>query len=65
MAIVLETTIEGQYTVTLRESGSGAARFRVDYGKHVADYLTYAKAAKEYGECVFHALACAGMISNK
>lgn len=38
--------------------------FRVTYGKQVQDNLTYAEAAHEFGECVFHALSCEGAIDN-
>lgn len=39
--------------------------FRVTYGKHVRDGLTYAEAAHEYGECILHHLACEGLLDNE
>ena len=39
---------------------TGRDRFTVEYGKQIKDGLRYAAAAREYGECVFHALACNG-----
>lgn len=39
--------------------------FRVTYGKQVRDNLTYAAAAHEFGECVFHALACDDKLNNE
>jgi hypothetical protein len=38
--------------------------FRITYGKQVKENLTYADACHEFGECVFHALACDGKIGN-
>lgn len=39
-------------------------KFRVTYSMQVKSNLTYAQAAKEFGECVFHALACSGKLDN-
>jgi hypothetical protein len=38
--------------------------FRITYGKQVRENLTYADACHEFGECVFHALACDGKLGN-
>lgn len=38
--------------------------FRVTYGAQVKDNLTYEQAAREFGYCVFHALACDGKLDN-
>lgn len=38
--------------------------FRVTYGKQEQHELTYAQAAHEFGECVFHALSCANRLEN-
>lgn len=37
-------------------------RFRVTYGAQVEGGLTYEEAAREFGLCVFHALACDGLL---
>lgn len=39
--------------------------FTVTYGEQVKSRLNYAEAAHEFGECVFHALACAGKLDNE
>jgi hypothetical protein len=39
-------------------------RFRVVYGLQVKEGLTYAEAAREFGECVFHYEACNGRLGN-
>lgn len=39
--------------------------FRVVYGLRVKDGLTYAEAAREFGECVFHLQACEGVLGNE
>ena len=39
-------------------------KFRVTYGQSVRDNLTYVAAAHEFGECVFHGLACDGKLDN-
>jgi hypothetical protein len=38
--------------------------FAVRYGKQVKMGLSYTEAAHEFGECAFHALACAGKLDN-
>jgi hypothetical protein len=38
-------------------------RFRVTYGSQVQDGLTYVEAAKAFGLCYFHALACEGQLN--
>ena len=58
MADIHETKIEGQYPVTLKKIGKG---FVVVYGHQISKQLTYAQAAQQYGECVLHALTCAGL----
>lgn len=40
-------------------------RFRITYGAQVRDDLSYVEAAHEYGECLFHALACDGVLNNE
>lgn len=39
-------------------------RFTVTYFRQVKRGLNYAQAAHEFGECVFHALACAGKLDS-
>lgn len=53
---------DGDYPVKLEQRSAGS--FRVTYGAEVHDHLDYAEAAREYGECVFHSLACAGKLDN-
>jgi hypothetical protein len=43
---------------------AGPDDFTVIYGKQVRTGLTYARAASEYGEAIFHALACDGKLDN-
>ena len=43
---------------------SGPENFAVTYGQQIHAGLTYAEAAHEFGECVFHALACDGRLDN-
>ena len=50
------------FPVKVEQYGGGL--FRVTYGLQVKRGLTYADAAKEFGECVFHALACDGKLDN-
>lgn len=40
-------------------------RFKVTYGKEVRDGLSYVDAAKAFGLCYFHALACEGTLNNE
>lgn len=58
---VIHTFNDGDFPVTLARSNK-ANRFDVVYGADVSKGLTYAEAAKAYGECVFHSLACAGKL---
>lgn len=39
-------------------------RFTITYGQRITCNLSYAEAAKEFGECMFHALACDGKLEN-
>lgn len=39
-------------------------RFAVHYGSQVREGLDYVSAAKEFGLCMFHALACEGRLDN-
>lgn len=60
--LVIETKVNGQYAVELIQTGF--FRFTVIYGKHIKVGLNYGEAAKEYGECVMHALTCGNLIKN-
>lgn len=44
---------------------TGIDRFTVQYGKQVKTGLDYEKACHEYGQCIFHSLACAGKLDNR
>lgn len=46
-------------------SQRGPDDFCVIYGKQVKAELNYTQAAHEFGECIFHALACDGKINNE
>jgi hypothetical protein len=43
---------------------TGKDSFTVQYGKQVKRGLSYAEAAKELGQSIFHALACDGKIET-
>jgi hypothetical protein len=43
----------------------GVDKFTVTYGSETTRVLTYVEAAKEYGLCVMHALACEGKLDNR
>ena len=43
---------------------SGPDNFTVTYGAQVKSWLNYERAAREFGECIFHALACDGRLDN-
>jgi hypothetical protein len=53
---------DGDYPVKLEQHSNG--RFKVTYGAEIHDNLVYEDAAREYGYCVFHSLACAGKIEH-
>lgn len=54
--------VPGQHPVQLIQLSETG--FAVRYGRGYSGRLPYPAAAKEFGECVFHALACAGIIEN-
>jgi hypothetical protein len=58
-----EVNIPAAYPVQLYQTGLN--RFTVVYGRQVKAGLTYTDAAKEFGYCVFHALACASLLDNR
>jgi hypothetical protein len=63
MNTCLPETLAG-FTIKIEQHEDTRALFRVSYGAQVRDNLTYIEAAKEYGLCVFHALACEGKLTN-
>lgn len=62
MRKVFDLYEDGWIKVEQKESKS--ALLRVTYGKQIKSNLTYAQAAKELGECIFHHLACEGKLDN-
>lgn len=38
--------------------------FTITYGFQVKSSTSYVQAAQEFGYCVFHALACEGLLDN-
>lgn len=59
-----EESIAG-FTIKIEQHEDVRALFRVSYGQQTWDNLTYTDAAKEYGICVFHALACESLLNNE
>lgn len=53
----------GQYPISIYQHGPD--NFRIQYGLQIKDHLSYADAAKEFGECVFHFLACESKLDNE
>lgn len=51
--------------VHLDQSESKTGLFKVTYGLQIKSGLTYVEAAHEFGECVFHALACESKLDNE
>lgn len=58
----VHTFADGDHPVTLEQRADG--RFRVTYGMQSKDGLEYVVAAHEFGECVFHSLACANKLED-
>lgn len=58
-----EVNTPSAYPVQLHQTGLD--RFTVVYGRQVKAGLSYTEAAKEFGHCVMHALACAGLLDNR
>ena len=59
---VFETEIAG-YQITLMQNSKG--EFVVQYGYQQYTTKDYSEAAKELGQCIMHALACEGKITNE
>lgn len=58
--LVEEFQTEGQFTVSLWQSKADG--FAVTYGLQVALNLPFVDACTELGECLLHALTCAGKV---
>lgn len=58
----VHTFTNGDHDVKLEQRANG--KFRITYGKEVHDRLNYDEAAREYGYCVFHSLACASKLED-
>lgn len=56
--------VEGR-VYPLKVEQTGKDRFTVIYGLQVRRGLTYTQAAHEFGECLFHLLACEGHLDNR
>lgn len=50
--------------IQVDQSEAKCKLFTVTYGLQRKTMLTYADAARELGECIFHHLACDGMLDN-
>lgn len=55
---------ESESLIQVEQFEGGRKLFRVTYGHQQKAGLTYAQAAKELGECIFHQLACEGELAN-
>lgn len=51
--------------IEVKQSDRKDALFTVSYGVQVKTGLTYARAARELGECMFHHLACESLLNNE
>lgn len=60
MKLLVETKIPGSHEVRLYQHGVN--KFSVGYGQHVNMDLDRVQAAREYGNCIMHALSCAGLL---
>jgi hypothetical protein len=52
------------FPVKVEQDQTKAGRFTVTYGAQVRQGLDYADAAREFGLCVFHALAVNGELTQ-
>jgi hypothetical protein len=62
MKTCIQTTAGG-FPLTLKQRGPD--NFTITYGLQVRDGLTYDEACLEFGECLFHGLACDGKLDNR
>jgi hypothetical protein len=56
---------EAPRRVGVKVEQTGIDKFTVTYGLWVKKGLNYGAAAKEFGECVFHHLACNSLLDNR
>lgn len=59
-----EITDPAQVGFPVRLYQSETGEFSVLYGSELHDGLSYGDAARKFGLCLFHALACIGRIDN-
>lgn len=59
----IHTFRDGDTPVTVAQNAPDS--FRVTYGAQIRSGLPYVAAAHEFGECVFHSLACAGRLDKR
>ena len=59
-----EITDPSQVGFPVRLYQSETGKFSVLYGSEIHDGLSYGEAARQFGRCLFHALACVGRIDN-
>lgn len=50
--------------IQVDQSAGRGKRFTVTYGLQRKTMLSYADAARELGECIFHHLACESLLDN-
>jgi hypothetical protein len=55
--------VPSQYPVVIRQR-KGSKMYSVQYGAEIHSGMTYQQAATKLGECLMHALACNGAISD-
>lgn len=59
---VFEVKVHGcDWPVQVRQIGQ---TFTITYGSEVRDRMTYDEAGDHFGHAIFHALACAGVVTN-
>ena len=61
----LEITDPSQVGFPVRLYQSKTGKFSVLYGSERHNDLEYGEAARQFGLCLFHALACVGRIENE
>ena len=59
-----EITDPSQVGFPVRLYQSRMDKFSVIYGSELHEDLEYGEAARQFGLCLFHALACVGRIEN-
>ena len=62
--LLFEVTDPAQVGFPVRLYQHKNGEFSVLYGSELHDGLSYADAAREFGLCLFHALACIGRLDN-